>query len=245
MKEKRRDKPTSGFNSATSRFSKTLALSLSFLQKVKRERKRRSEFEFWERFNTKEKLSHSHFVYFYTTHFGLNERFCDKKRVLDVGCGPCGSLEWADMASERIGLDPLVNSYRKLGINGHKMRYVSACAEKIPFPDGYFDIVSSFNSLDHIDDLDKSIKELIRVIAPGGLFLLLTDLHDIPAICEPITYSWEIVERFLPDLKLIEERHYERVEDGMYQSVQAGISYNHANKLKRQAVLSAKFIKPL
>ena len=29
----------------------------------------------------------------------------------DIGCGPRGSLEWATMAAERVGLDPPVNKY--------------------------------------------------------------------------------------------------------------------------------------
>jgi ubiquinone/menaquinone biosynthesis C-methylase UbiE len=41
-------------------------------------------------------------------------------------------------------------------LNGglHGMTYVAARSEEIPFPEGYFDVVSSFNSLDHVDDLD-------------------------------------------------------------------------------------------
>ena len=41
----------------------------------------------------------------FTEHFGLDPGFYRGKRLLDVGCGPRGSLEWADMAAERVGLD--------------------------------------------------------------------------------------------------------------------------------------------
>jgi len=56
--------------------------------------------------------------------------------ALDIGCGPRGSLEWADMTKERYGLDPLANEYLKLGADKHKMKYVASGAEKIPFEDG-------------------------------------------------------------------------------------------------------------
>lgn len=71
------------------------------------------------------------------------------------------------MASERVGLDPLVDGYRALGIGQHKMTYVKGGSEKIPFPDGHFDIVTSFNSLDHVDNLDATVAEITRVTAPG------------------------------------------------------------------------------
>ena len=123
------------------------------------------------------------------------------------------------------------------------MQYVNAPVEQIPFPDGYFNIVSSFNSLDHVDNLDKSISEIIRVIKPSGLFLLLTDLNHEPRTNEPISFSWDIVGKFLPKLKLISEKHYERSAEGIYQSILANISYDHSNKLRRYGVLSAKFQK--
>ena len=116
------------------------------------------EFSYWkERRRTEGTLWNDHYQYFYTDHFSLSPNFYSGKRVLDIGCGPRGSLEWADMASERIGLDPLANRYLKLGAADHKMRYVSAHSESIPFSDGYFDVVCSFNSLDHVSNLEATM----------------------------------------------------------------------------------------
>jgi len=166
------------------------------------------------------------------------------KKILDIGCGPCGSLEWADMVLERIGLDPLTESYSSLGINKHKMKYVASGVENIPFKDGYFDVVSSFNSLDHVDNLKKAINEIIRVLAPGGIFLLITDVNHHPTPCEPIKFSWDIIEKFTQkNMKLIEAKYYEKSEEGIYQSILANIPYDHHNKTKRYGILSAKFIK--
>ena len=86
----------------------------------------------------------------YTSHFDISPEEYSGQAILDIGCGPRGSLEWADNTKERIGLDPLVNRYRKLGIGAHRMRYVCAPSERIPFPKEYFDFVASFNSLDHV-----------------------------------------------------------------------------------------------
>ena len=114
-------------------------------------------------------LGHGHYAHFYTTHFGFEEEYYRGKRVLDIGCGPRGSLEWAAMAEERVGLDPLADSYRELGTDAHAMDYCCAPAEKIPYPDGHFDVVCSFNSLDHVDDRRRDRLRVGQVVRMNGL----------------------------------------------------------------------------
>lgn len=208
--------------------------------------KARYELRYWRTRKAEEGiLSNDHYEYFYTTYFGLDRSFYYGKKILDVGCGPRGSLEWADMAAERIGLDPLADSYRNLGVENLKMNFVRGNAETIPFPDGYLDVVSSFNSLDHVEDLDSTISEIMRVIAPNGLFLLLTDVHPRPTICEPIVFSWDIVDSFGAKLELLEVRHYEKKIPGMYEGIMEDVAFDHSNPSARYGVLSAKFIKQL
>jgi ubiquinone/menaquinone biosynthesis C-methylase UbiE len=202
------------------------------------------ELEYWKgKKATEGQLANDHYSQFYTSHFGLSASDYAGKRILDIGCGPRGSLEWADMTAERVGLDPLADEYLKLGAKNHKMSYVAAPSEKIPFPDGHFDVVCSFNSLDHVDDLPTTINEIIRVLRPGGLFLLLTEVNHDPTDCEPQVFSWDIVKLFTPKLQLLTERHFERKTQGMYQSILQDITYDHANPEKRYGILSAKFMK--
>ena len=216
--------------------------------KATRSEKEDAELAFWEsRASQQGVLSNDHFAYFYTTHFGLDPAFYQDKSILDIGCGPRGSLEWATQARERVGLDPLADAYRRLGTDRHAMRYVACGAERIPFPDASFDIVCSLNSLDHVDDLDAVTAEIIRVLAPGGLFLLLTDIHRHPTILEPAAYSWDIVETFLPALEIIQQRHFEYSAwsaegfGDIYQSLRRGVSYNHDDPTERYGILSARF----
>jgi ubiquinone/menaquinone biosynthesis C-methylase UbiE len=212
--------------------------------------KAEAELAFWEsRLQQQGVLSNDHFEYFYTAQFRLDRAFYRNKAMLDIGCGPRGSLEWATQARMRIGLDPLAEAYRRLGTDHHAMQYVASGAEHIPFPDAFFDVVSSFNSLDHVEDLDKVIAEIIRVLGANGLFLLLTDIHLHPTILEPIAYSWNVVEKFLPALEVVEQHHFEysvRSAEGfgdMYQSLRQGVVYNHADTNERYGILAAQFRK--
>jgi ubiquinone/menaquinone biosynthesis C-methylase UbiE len=102
------------------------------------------------------------------------------------------------------------------------MRYVDAPSEAIPFPDGHFDVVSSFNSLDHVDDLDRTVAEIVRVLRPGGRFLLVTEVGHDPTPTEPISFSWDVVERFAPALQVVREQRFDKDEGGVYQSLLAG-----------------------
>jgi len=51
---------------------------------------------------------------------------------------------------------------------------IEADAEDLPFPDGYFDLVISREMIEHVEDDVKLIKELRRVLCPGGHLLITT-----------------------------------------------------------------------
>ena len=203
--------------------------------------KRKSEVMYWRGVYRREgQLTNDHYTWFYTSYFDLSAADYSDRRVLDIGCGPRGSLEWADMACERVGLDPLVDEYRALGIGQHKMTYVKAGSENIPFPDGHFDIVTAFNSLDHVDNLGVTVEEITRVTAPGGLLLLISDVGHDPTFTEPLSFSWDVMDRFT-GFHTIEIRHLEKPIDNVYVSVKAGVPYDHANPRKRYGIITAKF----
>jgi ubiquinone/menaquinone biosynthesis C-methylase UbiE len=206
--------------------------------------KRSSEFKYWKRKQTENDHLHNAFYeWLYTTYFGLTPEFYAGKRVLDVGCGPRGSLEWAHMARERVGVDPLARKYRKLGADAHAMRYVNAGAESIPLPDQHFDVVAAFNSLDHVEDVNPAIAEIKRLTKPGGLFLLIVEVNHPPTNTEPLTLQWNIVDRFRDCFELIEQRSYEVGDHRLYRQLRREVLYDHSDPSDRPALIAAKFRK--
>jgi len=172
--------------------------------------KHRAELTYWRgRYDDENgQLGNAHYEPLYTMVFGLATADFAGKTVLDIGCGPRGSLEWADMVKERVGLDPLADEYLKLGAARHKMKYVKAPSERIPFSDGYFDIVTCLNALDHVDDLDATIAEVKRVTRPGGLFLLSTEIDHPPTSTEPVTITAEALRHFEPEFDVLWSRSF-------------------------------------
>lgn len=181
----------------------------------------------------------------YTDFFGLAYADYAGKRVLDIGCGPRGSLNWADNAAERVGLDPLADAYAgEFGVDEHPMSYLQGAAEAIPFPDEYFDVVASFNSLDHVDDVHAAAAEMTRVLARSGKLLLITELNHDPRWTEPQDFSFEVLEAFSPPLEVVDERRLAKTDPRIYVSVENDVAWDPVSEAAEEAVLLACLEKP-
>lgn len=206
--------------------------------------KRHSELKYWKKRKIREKsLSNTHYEFYYTEHFGFSKEFYSNKRILDIGCGPRGSLEWADNALQRIGLDPLADQYLKLGAKYHSMEYRAAPSEAIPFENEHFDVVCSFNSLDHVDNLQKTISEIIRVTKSGGYFLLIVESNHEPTSCEPHKIEPVFYKKLLPDFDLQSLQLYQsKPKTGLYELLkQENIIDKNPENVADTCLISAKF----
>jgi ubiquinone/menaquinone biosynthesis C-methylase UbiE len=108
--------------------------------------------------------------------------------VLDVACGP-GNTTRRMLAEvgERglaVGLDASASMLaRAVADTSHPAAaYVRADAVALPFRDGVFDAVSCFAALYLIDDPFGALREMHRVLAPGGRLALLTSCKRGPAL---------------------------------------------------------------
>jgi SAM-dependent methyltransferase len=206
---------------------------------------RRHELAYWRYRKSQEgTLRHDHYEWAFTTYFGLERAAYAGRRVLDVGCGPRGSLEWATMAAERVGVDPLADAYRALGTDRHQMRYVSAPAESLPFPDGAFDVVSSFNALDHVGDSRRVAAEIARVTRPGGLGLILVEVNHQPTPTEPQTLPWTLAEWFQPAFTVEWTRAYEiGPKHDLYGQLRVDARYDSSDPTNRPAWLALRLVR--
>jgi SAM-dependent methyltransferase len=176
-----------------------------FLATFPRAFKQHSELAYWKGRVKAERgaLGNAHYEELFTTVYGLTRDDYKDRKVIDIGCGPRGSLEWATMAAERVGLDPLASKYLGLGASNHVMKYVEAPSERIPFADGHFDIVTCLNALDHVDDFDATMAEIKRVTRKGGLFLVSVEIDHPATGTEPISVSEQDMQRFSPEFTTV------------------------------------------
>jgi len=97
------------------------------------------------------------------------------KQALEVGCG--GGLmceEIARLGFDVTGIDPsapsLEAAIRHARASGLEIRYERAAGESLPYRDQSFDVVFCFDVLEHVRDLPQVIREIARVLKPGGVF---------------------------------------------------------------------------
>ncbi|MFP4058394.1 MAG: class I SAM-dependent methyltransferase [Candidatus Brocadiia bacterium] len=96
-------------------------------------------------------------------------------RVLDLGCGPAGIITPVDPTCERHGVDPLMDFFRREYALSPAIHYHQQQGESLAFEDGFFQVVTCVNVLDHTRDWQAVLREIHRVLEPGGYFLLELD----------------------------------------------------------------------
>jgi ubiquinone/menaquinone biosynthesis C-methylase UbiE len=98
-------------------------------------------------------------------------------RVLDIGAGTGANLPHYRDAAEVTLAEPdgamRAKLTAKLGTANVPVVVSDAPAEALPFPDGSFDVVVSTLVLCTVEDPDRALAEVRRVLAPGGRLVLL------------------------------------------------------------------------
>lgn len=101
----------------------------------------------------------------------------DGARVLDVGC-QTGALPIAlsSLGAEVTGVDvdeALIEGARvRARCHGARATFSVAKAERLPFADGCFDTVSFVDVIEHVADARAAVREIARVLKPGGTLYL-------------------------------------------------------------------------
>jgi ubiquinone/menaquinone biosynthesis C-methylase UbiE len=100
-------------------------------------------------------------------------------RVLDVGCGDAGALiAFAEKGAQCAGIECFDTSLERGRLraadHGVEVDLRKGVAESIPFPDASFDLVMLDNVLEHVTDRPGTLREVRRVLKPGGLLYMVT-----------------------------------------------------------------------
>ncbi|HYN08744.1 MAG TPA: class I SAM-dependent methyltransferase [Vicinamibacterales bacterium] len=99
------------------------------------------------------------------------------KRVLDYGCNNgYGTAYLAGWGRHVVGVDvsALALEHAPLRCRPSGPDYVRVDGLTIPFGDGVFDLIVSFQVIEHIADYARYLSELRRVLHPAGLLLMTT-----------------------------------------------------------------------
>ena len=139
-------------------------------------------------------------------HLCCGSDYFDGMKVLEIGSSPLAwSLDFT--GCEWHALDPLIDEYRAIGYKLPKSTtYHVGFSEVMPFPDGSFDAVVAFNSLDHVDDFEQTCKEIVRVC--NGIIRVELHYHEAWE-CEPMVLDDARVRKAFPkSVKKLVERPF-------------------------------------
>lgn len=104
--------------------------------------------------------------------------------VLDVACGKgYGSKILFGVAEKVVGIDidvATISAARKK-YKENNLSFIVGDASNINFPDGFFDCVVSFETIEHLNKRKQKIflKEVYRLLKPGGIFIVSTPDKDV------------------------------------------------------------------
>ena len=105
-------------------------------------------------------------------------------QLLDLGCGTgYSSYRLAQQGYDVVGID-----ISDMFLDGASSRsapglcYTVGDALELPFSDSVYDAVSSFDMIEHVADVERVLKELDRILRPGGRFVLVCPNYWSPVI---------------------------------------------------------------
>lgn len=120
----------------------------------------------------------------------LAARFANGARSLDAACGTgYGSKLLADHGAAAVlgvEIDERTIAYAERYHAHDRVRFAAADVTRCPAQDHSIDLVTSFETIEHLRDPAALIAEFLRVLAPGGMLVLstpndlgTTDFHEI------------------------------------------------------------------
>lgn len=97
------------------------------------------------------------------------------KRVLDVACGEgYGTFLLSNLATSVVGVDISMESiaHAKKVYNSPRLQFQQGNILNLEFPDSAFDLVISFETLEHLAEQKQMMNELKRVLTPNGVLVV-------------------------------------------------------------------------
>ena len=108
--------------------------------------------------------------------------FCRERDVLDVASGEgYGAAQLAQVARHVVGIEYAGTTARNAAANFPRpnLFFVQGDARSLPLSEASFDVVTSFETIEHFDRQEDFVAEVRRVLRPEGCFIVSTPDREI------------------------------------------------------------------
>ena len=157
-----------------------------------------------------------------------------KGDLLELGCGEGRGVELlAPLASSYIGIDkikPIVDELRK---KFPDYEFLDGVFPPFPFKENQFDTIVTFQVIEHVKKDEEFIREIHRVLKPGGTALITTPNIKMTLSRNP----WHIREYTAEELIGLCKRHFDSVEMKGIAGSDRVMDYHEKNRLSVQRIM--------
>lgn len=120
-------------------------------------------------------------------------------RVLEIGCGRGfyvnALAEFPQVKRvDGIEIEPTYLAQAKQAIRSKKVHLLEASAYALPYSDQSFDMVLLTEVLEHLTDEKQALREIKRVLKPGGWLVITVPSADYPFLWDPL--NWLLTHLF-------------------------------------------------
>ena len=164
------------------------------------------------------------------TEWNAIKNFIKEGKFLDVGCGAGYSMYKAkeDFNCEVFGIDPDPSGHgvgrRNSNFNIDIQNIKKAYSEDIPFENNEFNTVYSSHVLEHVNNIDKSLQEIKRVLKDDGVLII-----GMPT-ATMATINWITQAIFTTHMKIVNVLFSKFVNTGKTKWWEIFIPVSHTNQ---------------
>jgi SAM-dependent methyltransferase len=132
----------------------------------------------------------------YSGYVNYVDHFCQlaNKKTLDVGCGNgWSSFLLSQKGAIVTGVDLHASSFEPPQ-QSQKLTYVQGSAVSLPFANAAFDVVTTHECLEHVEDPLQALNEFDRVLKPGGYVCIVGPnlLSLLQSVRGLTSYVWQV-----------------------------------------------------
>jgi GT2 family glycosyltransferase/ubiquinone/menaquinone biosynthesis C-methylase UbiE len=148
--------------------------------------------------------------------YAFSLAFVRGKDVLDVACGEgYGSAMLAAHARRVVGADiadDVVEEARTTYAGRPNLEFAHADVAALPFADRSFDVVVSFETIEHHGQHEEMLSECARVLRPDGLLILSSPNRKVYSDDAGYHNEFHVKELYFDDLDALLKRHFRHVK---------------------------------